>query len=345
MSFRKITSLLLLFLLLIFLPIISFSYDSFEIHFIDVGQGDAAIVKCDDQILMIDGGSVAKSSLVYSYLKNTLSESHIDYMICTHVHEDHSGGLAAALNACTVNTVFAPIIEADNKAFTNFVKFVKKQNKTITLPIAGETFALGSAEVEFLAPINEYTNENDNSIVVRIVYGNTSFLFTGDAERQEEYDILNADYDLASSLLKVGHHGSDTSTSYVFLREIMPEYAIISVDKDNSYGHPTDAVLSRLRDADVTVYRTDLHGSIVCMSDGKTVSFNTEKNDSASIAEENFDLAIRNYSDYIGNRNSHKFHYFWCTSVNQMKDKNKVGFHFREEAIEQGFIPCNNCNP
>jgi len=344
MSFRKIASVLLLLLLLV-LPITSPAEEGFEIHFLDVGQGDAAIVRCDDQVMMIDGGNAANSSLVYSYLKNTLKESHIEYMICTHVHEDHAGGLAGALNACSINTVFAPTQEADNEAFSNFVKYVKKQGKIITVPMAGDTFSLGSAKVEILAPINENIDINDNSLVVRIVYGSTSFLFAGDAERQEEYDILNAGYDLGSTLLKVGHHGSDSSTSYIFLREIMPQYAIISVGKGNGYGHPTDAVLSRLRDADVTVYRTDLLGNIVCTSNGYTLCFSTEKTVSGSPSVEGFGLSTPNDEVYIGNRNTEKFHYSWCSSVDQMKETNKVELYSRDEAIKQGFVPCKNCNP
>ena len=121
-----------------------------------------------------------------------------------------------------------------------------------------------------------YADTNDTSIVAKIVYGRTSFLFTGDAGWEPEHDMVDSGYDLSTTLLKVGHHGSDTSTSYVFLREIMPQYAVISVGEDNSYGHPTDNVLSRLRDADVTVYRTDLHGDIICYSNGETLSFETE---------------------------------------------------------------------
>jgi hypothetical protein len=121
------------------------------------------------------------------------------------------------------------------------------------------------------------------SIVLRIVYGGTSFLFTGDAEREEEQDILNAGFNLDSTVLKVGHHGSDTSTTYPFLREIMPQYAIISVGNDNTYGHPTEDTLSRLRDADVKLFRTDLQGDIFCTSDGKTVSFSVTRNPNADV--------------------------------------------------------------
>lgn len=249
---------------------------NFAIHFIDVGQADAAVIICDNEVLMIDGGNAADSSLIYSYLTNTLGIKHIDYMIATHAHEDHVGGLAGALNACTVGKVYSPVIHYDSRAFESLVKYAHKQGVELIVPAVGDVFSVGSADVQILSPAYMYADTNDTSIVARIVYGKTSFMFTGDAGWEPEHDMVDSGYDLSATLLKVGHHGSDTSTSYVFLREIMPQYAVISVGEDNSYGHPTDDVLSKLRDADVTVYRTDLHGDIICYSDGETLSFETE---------------------------------------------------------------------
>ena len=248
----------------------------FVIHFIDVGQADAAVIICDNEILMIDGGNAADSSLIYSYLTNTLGIKHIDYMIATHAHEDHVGGLAGALNACTVGKIYSPVTQYDSRAFESLVKYANKQGVELTVPTVGDVFSVGSAKVQILSPAYIYADTNDTSIVAKIVYGRTSFMFTGDAGWEPEHDMVDSGYDLSATLLKVGHHGSDTSTSYVFLREIMPQYAVISVGEDNSYGHPTDNVLSRLRDADTTVYRTDLHGDIICYSDGETLSFETE---------------------------------------------------------------------
>lgn len=263
--------------LLAFLLSINCAFAEFQVHFLDVGQADAALILCDNATMLIDGGNKGDSSLIYAYLKEH-NITHLDYIIASHAHEDHVGGLAGALNFATVGTAYCPVTEYDTKAFANFKKYLEKQNVEITLPSAGDTFTLGSASIEILAPINyEQNNHNNLSIVLKIVYGNTSFLFTGDAEREEEYEILDAGYDLASTVLKVSHHGSDTSTTYPFLREVMPNYAIISVGKNNSYDHPTEATLSKLRDADVIVYRTDLNGTIICKSDGETVSFSTTK--------------------------------------------------------------------
>ena len=343
---------------------------SFEIHYIDVGQADAALVLCDGQAMLIDGGNAEDSNLIYAYLKK-LSLDHLQYIVCTHAHEDHVGGLAGALNYATVDVAFSPVTSYDSRAFGNFVTYLDKQGVSITIPKAGDSFSLGSATVSILGPINSSDDPNNTSIVLRIVYGDTSFLFTGDAEREEEQDILNAGYTLDSTVLKVGHHGSETSTSYVFLREIMPEYAVISVGTGNSYGHPTDAVLSRLRDADVKVYRTDLQGDVICTSDGKTVSFSVARNaDADTLASvgpnstqsggntgttqpEQTDTPSQEEptnapvgTDYILNTNTHKFHYPGCSSVKQMAEKNKQSFTgTRDEVIAMGYDPCGRCHP
>lgn len=248
---------------------------SFEVHFIDVGQADATLILCDNNAMLIDGGNVEDSSLIYSYLhKHNIS--HLDYIVCTHVHEDHVGGLSGALNYATVGIAYAPVNDYDSTAFKNFLKYLGQQRVEISIPNQGDTFQLGSASCLVLA-VNTSSEINDTSIVLRIVYGETSFLFMADAEAPSEQAIIDAGYNLESTVLKVGHHGSDTSTSYVFLRAVMPDYSIISVG-NNAYGHPTENVLSRLRDAGTTLYRTDLHGHIICTSDGKTVSFTTQKN-------------------------------------------------------------------
>ena len=232
----------------------------------------------------------------------------------------------------------------DSKTFNSFTKYLSQQGVSITVPEPGDAFSLGSASVTILGPQKSYEDTNDTSIVMKVVYGKTSFLFTGDAERTAEADILDAGYDLSATVLKVGHHGSDTSTSYPFLREIMPEYAVIQVGKGNSYGHPTEDTLSKLRDADVKVYRNDLQGTIICTSDGETVSFSTEKNESVqtnptvtATPEPN------NVGEYIGNKNSKKFHLPTCKNL--PAEKNRVFFDSRQEAVDARFDPCGNCHP
>lgn len=245
---------------------------SFEVHFIDVGQADAALILCDGESMLIDGGNAGDSSLIYAYLEEEQVDV-LDYIVCTHAHEDHVGGLSGALNYAQAEVALAPVTDYDSKAFRNFVKNLNRQGAAITVPEAGDSFSLGSAQVMVVGPISPSDEPNNTSIVLKVTYGETSFLFTGDAEREEEQEILDAGYNLESTVLKVGHHGSNTSSSYPFLREVMPEYAVISVGRDNDYGHPSEEVLSRFRDLGAEVYRTDEMGHIVCSSDGKTVTF------------------------------------------------------------------------
>lgn len=334
---------------------------TFAVHYIDVGQADAALVLCDGKAMLIDGGNAEDSNLIYSYLKSH-SIDHLDYIVCTHAHEDHVGGLAGALNYASVGTAYCPVTSYDSRAFESFVKYLGNQGVNITVPSHGDNFSLGSAECQVLGPIYSSSDPNNTSLVIKIVYGNTSFLFTGDAERDEEQDILNAGYDISCTVLKVGHHGSDTSTSYVWLRSAAPSYAVISVGKGNSYGHPTEDVLSRLRDADVTTFRTDMQGDIICISDGTTVTFEVERNaDAETLAhagagshQETEPIvvapAITNSeetgTDYIGNKNTKKFHYDWCSSVDQMKESNKYYYTgTRDEMIAKGYEPCKRCDP
>ena len=247
------------------------------VHYIDVGQADCTLLECGGQTMLIDGGNVDDSSLVVSYLKNQGIE-HLDYMVCTHAHEDHVGGLSGPLNTCTVGTVFAPVAEYESVAFANFVKYTHAQGLDVTVPEVDDSFLLGEARVIVLGPRKTYEDPNDTSIVLRVDHGENSFLFTGDMEATAEADLLAAGCDLDADVLKVGHHGSSTSTSYVFLREVMPEYGIISCGAGNTYGHPHEEVTGRLYDAGVTVYRTDEQGTVVATSDGAEIRFVTEKN-------------------------------------------------------------------
>jgi competence protein ComEC len=236
----------------------------------------------------------------------------------------------------------------DTKAFNNFKKYTEAQGKSIEIPTLGEEIELGSSHVKILGPITfDEENVNNCSIVVKVIYGETSFLFTGDMEREEENEILEywGENELSSTVLKVGHHGSETSTSYVFLRAVEPSYAVISVGTDNSYGHPSDNVLSRLRDADVQVYRTDLQGDIVITSNGKDIGIETEKNEKGNQNGDTTNVSNKNneQSDYIGNTKSHKFHLNSCKSL--PLEKNRVYFENREDAVNAGYEPCGNCKP
>ena len=316
----------------------------FTVYYIDVGQADAALIVCDGETMLIDGGNASDSSLIYSFLERH-GITHLDYIVGTHAHEDHIGGLAGALNYATVGVAFCPVTEYDSRVFGNFVKYLGERDVSITVPNHGDSFMLGSADVKIVGPTRDHREPNNTSIVLKITYGSTSFLFTGDAERPAEQDILEAGHDISATVLKVGHHGSDTATTYPFLREIMPQYAVISCGTDNIYGHPTEDALSRLRDADVTVFRTDMQGTIICVSDGETVSITTDRNATAQTnpterEAETVD-ALEEY--YIGNSNTHKFHRPDCSGL--PNENNRVVLETRDAAISGGFESCGICKP
>ena len=322
------------------------------VTWLDVGQGDAAVIQCGGQSMLIDGGKPEKSSYIYAWLQQH-GLSYLDVIVATHVDADHIGGLSGALNYASVGTAYCPETTGTTETFQSFVKYLAQRGKQITVPTAGETFALGGAQIQILGPLHRAEDRNDNSIVLKVSFGATSFLFTGDAERAEEQDLLNSGVNLQSTVLKVGHHGSDTSTSYPFLRAVAPQYAVISVGAGNSYGHPTEAVLSRLRDAGVTTFRTDMQGEITAVSDGQTINFSTAKNAvaiaSANAGGGNADGAAgagTTAESYVLNTNSHKFHLPSCSSVETISPKNRKDVNeSREQIISEGYAPCKRCNP
>lgn len=332
---------------------------TFSIHYIDVGQGDSSLVECDGHYMLIDGGYPDNSSKIYTILKN-LEVEKLDIIVASHPHEDHIGGLAGALNYTTADLILCPVTAYDSEPFNDF----KKYADTITVPEVNDTYKLGSSTIDILG-VNSTEDTNNSSIVLMITYGETKFLFTGDAERDAEQTILSTGADLSCDVLKVGHHGSDSSTSYVWLDAILPEYAVISVGKDNSYGHPTDAVLSRLRDAEVKTYRTDLNGDIYATSDGKTVTITTDKtaSDDDIFTEGQIPteppteppteaptnppvVDTPSTRDWVINTNTGKFHYPSCSHATKIKSSNRWDYNgTRDDVVGMGYSPCGSCHP
>ena len=331
----------------------------FTVCFIDVGQADSILLLCDGHSMLIDGGNVDDADTVISFLKK-YGVSTLDYVVCTHAHEDHCGGLSGVLSAFKTDRFYAPVTECDSRCFEYVLDAAAEQGLSVTLPQVSSSISLGNVRLEFLGPQETYNNTNDTSIVIRAIYGDTSFLFTGDAGTNAEHDIIDAGCDLSATVLKAGHHGSDSSSSYVFLREIMPSYVVISVGEGNQYGHPSDDALSRFRDVGAQVFRTDLQGSIICTSDGSSVSFSAEKNEDAQTnptlsdgsgqyaanvesGEKDEETAAPVDAGYIGNVNSQKFHLPTCSNL--PKEENRVYFTSRDEAVASGYEPCGSCKP
>ena len=248
----------------------------FQIYYLDVGQADSALVVCDGKTMLIDGGNVDDAEYVCSAL-DAAGVKTLDYVICTHAHEDHVGALAGVLDEFPADTVYCSVDEYTTKCFREFVSSAENQGKDIEIPIAGDSFDLGSSRVTILGPLWDYEETNEQSIVLRVVYGSTSFMFTGDATKATEEDMLAEGSVVRSTVLKVAHHGSDTSNGQLWLDAVDPQYAVISVGVDNDYGHPHDEVMERLEALNIPIYRTDTMGMVVCTSDGESVSFYTEK--------------------------------------------------------------------
>ena len=320
-----------------------------KIHYIDVGQADCALIECNGEFILIDGGNVADSQLVVSYLQQHGVEELLA-VICTHAHEDHVGGLPGVLAVYRTYHVYAPTRTYSSKCFDDFVHYTDQQDLEITIPQPGDYLSFGGATMTILGPVKSYADPNDTSIVVRIDYGTTRFLFTGDMETQAENDMLEywgSRQDWRADVLKVGHHGSETSTGYRFLREVMPTYGIISVGEGNSYGHPHEEPLSRLDQAGVTLYRTDKLGTILAYSDGKTVTFSWESGNAAPIVPSGTQPSVPGSSHstpaitYIGNKNSKKLHLSTCSNL--PAESNRVLFEDYDAAIAEGYVPCGNC--
>lgn len=251
--------------------------DELEITYIDIGQGNAVLVKSKNENLLIDGGNRANSRYYYNYIKNK-NLKKIDYMIASHYDEDHIAGLISILENYKVLNVLSPAYKKDTKIYKSFKKSLSNSNANIINPIQGDSFNLGDAKVKILWPkVYKDGVDNDNSIVVKITYRNMKFLFPADASKDVEDQLIYSGYNLKSDVLMVGHHGSKYSTSKEFLKEVRPKLAIISVGKNNRYKHPSKEVIKLLNSENIEILRTDIDGNITIKCDGNKIKINTNK--------------------------------------------------------------------
>lgn len=261
-------------------PIISDS--PFSVHYIDVEQGDSELIIAGDSAILIDGGEFDKGDEVLNYLEKQGIEE-LDYVIASHPHSDHIGGLPTVIDSMKVNNIILPNIPKaiipTTQSYRNLLKAVKANNITVIPASANESYDLGGiATMKILAPLSDISeNLNDYSVVIRVDYKQTSFLFAGDAEKQEENDILNSGTNIDVNVLKVGHHGSNTSSAKAFLHAVTPQFAVVELAAENSYGHPHKDAMKRLKMWTEHTYQTAINGNIVCSSDGTTVTFICER--------------------------------------------------------------------
>ena len=248
------------------------SNENLAVTFLNVGQGDSSFVEFPGgKCMLIDASVKSQGEKICNYIARKGYEK-IDYLVATHPHSDHIGGMADVLNAFEIGTVYLPDAESTTDMYMDFLKALKRQGTVVIKAKSGAEFSESGVKVEFLSPLREeYEDLNNYSAVVKITFGKKAFLFTGDAEELVETDLLESGTDLKAEVLKVGHHGSSSSTSEAFLNAVSPEYAIISCGKDNDYGHPHKEVLKRLEKMGTKVYRTDVNGDVIMISNGLEV--------------------------------------------------------------------------
>jgi competence protein ComEC len=280
MNIRKnFLGLLLSFITIISIPGIanasSTNVSSLKIHYIDCGQGDSTLIQVGNENILIDSGN--NDSKAYDYLKGR-GITKLNIVIATHPHADHIGGMKKILENIEVGNFYAPKVTTNTQTFTSMINSLKSQNIKIKVPQAGEQLQIGSAIITLLAPnSNTYEDLNNYSIVTKLRYGNTSFIFQGDAEDISESEILAKQLDISADVIRIGHHGSASSTTSEYLNKVNPKYAIISVGENNDYGHPNTTTLDKLSQRNITTYRTDINGTIIASSDGENIEFTATK--------------------------------------------------------------------
>jgi competence protein ComEC len=303
--------------------------------------------------MLIDAGNPENGPGIVSYIKN-LGTQKLNFVLATHPHADHIGGMADVINAFDVEKIIMPKATHTTRTFENLLLTIQNKGLKITAPVPGTEYKLGDASFTILAPnSSSYKDLNDYSVVIKLKYGSTSFLFTGDAEAVSENEILARGYDVKANVLKVGHHGSTSSTTERFLDAVSPRYAVICVGANNQYGHPAPETLSKLAERGIKIYRTDEAGTIVATSDGKSISFNkqpssvnisstasekTDKADNTAVSSGN-STASNDMIVYITKTGS-KYHRENCSSLRSSRIPISLS-----EAKQRGYEPCKICKP
>lgn len=323
----------------------------FSLTMLDVGQGLSILVQADGEYLLYDGGGRGASSYVVAYLQQH-AVTELEWLAASHYDEDHISGLVGVLHTTPVEQALMPDYTTDTQIYQSLQTVLGEKNVPVIHPAKGDTFSLGEAEIQVVGPQNyDYDSDNDESLCLRICYGDFQCLLTGDAEQDAEQDMVASGQDLTCDLYVVGHHGSSSSTSEELLEAASPRYAFLSVGADNAYGHPTEQTMTALQQHGVALYRTDKQGEITVYSDGENCWFSTNPCEdwtpgSQTAPDTPLATTLPQSARFVLNTHTKKFHDPDCPSVEQMSDKNKdFTCAAREELISRGYTPCGRCNP
>ena len=333
-------------------PGVTSNYGLMRVHFIDVGQADSAFIELGNgQTMLIDAGRSGNASTIVNYIKGLQYET-IDYVVASHPHDDHIGGMATVLDIFNIGKMYMPKQAHTITAFTNMLNVIENKNIELYTAKAGTSIlSSGIIDIDVLAPFADSdSNLNNVSAVVRITYGKTVMLFTGDAEHVIENQLLNSGID--ADVLKVGHHGAGSASSSSFIKAVSPEVAVISVGEGNSYGHPHADTLAILNEVGSNIYRTDEQGTIVVTADqSKKITVNKK----ASTVKENAPpVVVQTPSDKVQDepsvsdnqsqvvyrtRTGKKYHRAGCSYLKSIIETTV------SEAQSMGLGPCSRCNP
>lgn len=305
------------------------------VYFLDVGQGDCTLIKNGQYTMLIDAGDNDQTVLVLQYLIH-LNVEKLDYLILTHTDADHIGGADAVLTHFPVEYVFMGDYPKDNDTYRDVLEALDRKGLSFSTPPVGSTYALGDADFTIVGPNDRYDTPNNTSLALLLEKGEMTFLFTGDAEKEAESDMIESGIPLLANVYQVGHHGSVTSSTEEFLDAVDPQFAVISCGVDNDYGYPHEETLEKLRERHIAVFRTDEQSSILVSSDGVELHFTSLP----GLKQFSSDIT------YVCNIRSMKFHLPNCENAGQIAEHNRLEVCLtRESVIAMGYEPCGACKP
>lgn len=320
------------------------------VSFLDVGQGDSIFIELPDgDTMLIDASEADQAEGIIDYIQDRGHDT-LDYVVATHPHADHIGGMATVLKAFTVGEIWMPDADSDTQTYERLLETVEEKKIPLKVAAAGKSIlSTDSLSIDIIAPCSaEYDDLNDYSAVISLTYGKTRFIFTGDAEAHSEEEILESGVSLSADVLKIGHHGSSTSSSEAFVKAVDPKWGIISCGEGNSYGHPHKETLDLAEKLGIELLRTDLLGTIVMTSDGETVNYGDNESD-GSADDDNGDTAVpapgTGYH-WVLNTSSKKIHREDCASAKSINEANRVESDKSVSELEaEGYSPCGSCKP